>query len=93
MEAKKSRYPNGIKINETKCEVTLQSLLNHTAHKVIKVTTPEKLFEKAYDYELIWKWGWDDSRNHSQYKQVFQDDQGNDGNIVCTSMVPLRSLS
>lgn len=58
-------------------------LLNHTAQKIIKFTTPQK----AEDYELICKWGLDGSGSHTQYKQVFQV---NDGNIVCTLMVPLR---
>lgn len=91
LEAKKLCYPSDIQINEVKCEVPLQSLLNHTAEKIMKLVPLNEKINEVDNYELICKWGFDGSGSHSTYKQVFQDEQaGNDENIVCTSFVPLR---
>lgn len=46
LEAKKLCYPEGIHISEIKCEVPLQSLLDHTSHKIVNLITPRVNFEK-----------------------------------------------
>lgn len=96
IEAKKRCYPENITINETSAEVELQSLLNHTANRILKVSNdiieilnPEML----RDVRLILKWGFDGSSGHSEYKQRFADKNSSDATILLTSLVPLRMIA
>lgn len=95
LTARKECYPNDIMITETKGEVKLQSLLDHTAQRLVKVQLDviagvviddgnSKLYLKS-------KWGFDGSSSQSEYKQRFiEDAAASDADILLTSLVPLQ---
>ncbi|EFN80814.1 hypothetical protein EAI_17373, partial [Harpegnathos saltator] len=71
LEAKKRCYPDNISISD-QSEVSLQSLLDHTATRLIEVCKPVLCNVNPFlleNVELIVKWGFDGSSEHSQYKQ------------------------
>lgn len=98
LEAKQKCYPEDVRVTETTAEVELQSLLNHTAARIIE-SQREVLSaipqESMGDVFLIGKWGFDGSTGHSEYKQNFasSDDVTDDGSLFVTSYVPLRLVS
>lgn len=93
LDAKKNCYPKDITITETRAEVKLQSLLNHTCRRMLLV---QKDFIKELPSDtcgklnLIVKWGFDGSSGQSEYKQRFSDENSSDANILLTSIVPLQ---
>lgn len=93
-EAKQRCYPDGIEVYDDRAEVSLQSLLNHTASRLLQ--TFEELGTSVPQLELIVKWGFDGSSGQSRYKQ--NDASGSevsDQNFFATWLVPiqLRSVS
>ena len=93
LKARKECYPK--RITETKGEVKLQSLLDHTAQRLVKVqlnviagVVIEDGNSKLY---LKSKWGFDGSSSQSEYKQRFTEDTAaSDADILLTSLVPLQ---
>lgn len=89
-----------IKISETIAEVELQSLLDHTAKRIIEVQQESiTLFLKEnkkteIEILLMCSWGFDGSSGHSAYKQKYEsipsDVQVDDQNLFATTLVPLR---
>lgn len=93
--AKKKCYPdtNSYKIEELKVEVSVQSLLDHTAQRIIESTLNDfdnYSSDQLSCVELISKWGCDGSSGQSQYKQKFQSADSSDSNIFLVSCVPLQ---
>lgn len=93
--AKKRCYPSDITVNETLAEVKLQSLLDHTCDRILKVQ--EEVInslpsEVLTNLKLICKWGCDGSSGHSEYKQKFTNEDCSDGSMFLTSLVPLQIL-
>lgn len=77
-------------MTETKAEVPLQDLLNHTAHRLmahlkLELATTTPLL-------LIVKYGFDGT-NSTKYKQKWNGDSGDDEHIVCSSLVPLQLVN
>ncbi|XP_046384825.1 uncharacterized protein LOC124155152 [Ischnura elegans] len=91
-KAKKVTYPEGITIEEEKCEVDLQSLLNHTASRIISFIVQSGKEISASTCKLICKWGFDGSSGHSRYKQTWQTSNVKDDSLFATSLVPLQLL-
>lgn len=94
VQAEKKRcYPQNIDINESQAIVPLQSLLDHTATRLIQsqenVIQPHSTstFEKLVLYS---KWGFDGSSSHTQYKQKFISETADDKYMFLSSLVPLR---
>ncbi|KAF0291308.1 hypothetical protein FJT64_010548 [Amphibalanus amphitrite] len=91
--AKEKCYPVGINITGERAEVPLQSLLAHTAARLVELQEPVIRQVAGKDgtvaLELICKWGYDGSSSHSQYKQGGVID---DGQVFHTSLVPLQLL-
>lgn len=93
IEAKKKCYPFNILATNTSIEVPLQNILNHTASRVLemqKVVLPtftNNINETVTNLTMIYKWGSDGSGSQSNYKQVCE---GDDSNILTTSIVPLQ---
>ncbi|XP_055839998.1 uncharacterized protein LOC129907699 [Episyrphus balteatus] len=94
IQAEKSLcYPNNISVSETKAEVSLQSLLDHTANRLLN--SQQNIFElctvnPSDEIVLISKWGFDGSSSHTQYKQKFISECSDDKYMFLTSLVPLR---
>lgn len=88
--------PRNLQISETVSEVSLQSLLDHTASRIIqtlpKTLTMDLPSNKETAVVLIGKWGFDGSSGHSEYKQSFSESSGQDSNMFVTSYVPLRLM-
>lgn len=91
LDAKKRCYPSNECVTESSAEVELQSLLDHTASRILQsqkyvlngVDTSKELI-------LIGKWGFDGSTGHSAYKQKFSDSSIEDGSLFVTSYCPLQ---
>lgn len=93
LEAKKQCYPDGIKITDDSAEVSLQSLLNHTASRLLQAceTVLNQLNTSVRTLELIVKWDFDGSSGHSQYKQNASSDLNvSDRYLFATWLVPLQ---
>jgi len=92
--AKKECYPNDIQITETKGEIKLQSLLDHTVRRLAIVQADvlsRVVTEGVTTLHMTYKWGFDGSSNHSIYKQKFQESCDSiDSDLFLTSVVPLK---
>ena len=67
-----SKDSQGKEVSELSAEVDLQSLLDHTANRILESqresdTLPTGVLQNS-DVVLIGKWGFDGSSGHSQYK-------------------------
>lgn len=88
LEVKKECYLREMKIIETKAEIDLQNLLNHTAEKMFK-SFDIKMITKIDKEELILisKWGCNGASGQNKFKQKFLDNSINasDAFIYMTS--------
>lgn len=89
LEAKKTCYPENININESSATVPLQSILDHTASRILKGQNEQNIIDLPENLTLISKWGCDGSSGHNEYKQVFIENDRSDSNLFLTSLVPL----
>ncbi|XP_030849802.1 uncharacterized protein LOC115927723 [Strongylocentrotus purpuratus] len=96
-KAKEKCYPNDISVTEDSGKVPLQSLLDHTALRIIQeqkdtiTQVIENLEEdEQFNCELVCKWGFDGSSGHSEYKQKSTAGTLDDSSIFCTTLVPLQ---
>lgn len=94
IEAKKMCYPSNVVATNLSVEVPLQNILDHTASRVFEMqkevvlsTFTNNIKETATNLIMIYKWGSDGSGSQSNYKQKCE---GDDSNILTTSIVPLR---
>lgn len=95
LEAKKLCYPPDIIVTETCAEVKLQSLLDHTCERIIKIQDEvvSVLDPKiTSNLRCIFKWGCDGSSGQSEYKQKFSNENSSDSHIFLTSLVPLEII-
>ena len=95
-EAKQKCYPDDISITEDSAKVPLQSLLDHTALRIIqeqkeKITEAIENLEEdeQLNCELVCKWGFDGSSGQSEYKQKWTGTL-DDSSMFCTTLVPLQ---
>lgn len=105
-EVKKECRPPAecLKVTDVCAELPLQSLMDHTAHRllvlqeeviVIAAAAAKGAQKDELTIKLEAKWGFDGSSNLSQYNKKFEDDNAtatkkNDANLIATTMVPLR---
>ena len=95
--AKVECYPDGVVVEPGRAEVPLQSLLDHTARRLVRLQ--EDVIRQAagdkreIELELLSKWGFDGSTGHSFFKQGDIADPKNDGQAFVTSLVPLQMRS
>ena len=80
--------PENILITEVKCEVDLQSLLNHTLIRILEFISLDQ--SDSNNFTLLVKYGSDGSSGHSMYKQIFQNAGQSDSSIFITAIVPLE---
>ena len=93
-EAKKRCYPGDIFVDDFKATVPLQSLLDHTAHRILQVQE-EVLSEQLpgpKSLVLVSKWGFDSATGqHLYHQKTNQPDENVDENsLFVTNVVPLR---
>ncbi|XP_041969108.1 uncharacterized protein LOC121725968 [Aricia agestis] len=91
---KKECYPDIHRITETCAEVTVQSLMDHTAQRLLMHLGEADLNQQLNSAEkqslvLISKWGYDGSQQ-MQFKMKFVNEADSDANIFQSSMVPLQ---
>lgn len=93
LEAKKKLYPEGIIIEEKKCEVPLQSLLFKTCDTIIRCISLTGS-EDRRPLKLMCKWGFDGSSGYHAYKHLTSSTQQDvpkaEQSVFVTSIVPLR---
>lgn len=88
--AKKFCYPENIVVSETTALVALQSMLNHTAKRLL-LTIDSVIQTLEQDHVTLYtKWGFDGSSGHSSYKQAYYDSECSDSSVFITCIVPLR---
>lgn len=89
LQSKKECYPANVEVTESMACVPLQSLLDHTATRILMAQSEEMLENMDEETTLVSKWGCDGSSGHSEYKQVFTEENISDANMFLTSLVPL----
>lgn len=95
MNGKKSCYPepDSITITSVSASIKLQSLLDHTARRILEINSAEELNNlEICNLILMSKWSCDRSSGHSQYKQILPGEQEgfSDSHLFIASLVPLR---
>lgn len=86
-------YPKDVQVTETEAVVPLQSLLDHTATRLIHSQKSVLLTQSISSSDKIvlhTKWGFDGSSSHTQYKQKFISETADDKYMFLSSLVPLR---
>lgn len=102
LKAKTECYPNKIYITERGAEVELQSLLDHTAQKILKCKNFKIL--KDDSFILNGKWGMDGASGQQTFKQMwsnkndadstkFIEKDFSDKSVFCICYVPLELSS
>ena len=77
-----------MKVSQRGFEINLQSLLDHTIHRLFKDPTVSLPFQKEpYNMRFIIKYGCDGSSSQSTYKQKKNDPDIVDESIFTASMV------
>lgn len=84
-------YPHEMKINDSEACVELQNLVEHTSYRLLQTldtTLPEEC-------TVLYKWGFDGSSGHSEYKQLFAEDSMSqtDASLLNTTLVPVRIVN
>lgn len=88
---KASSYPKSITCIESQAEVPLQSLLDHTASRLLCVQKEVMIsLNPENKFILDVKWGFDGSSSHTQYMQKFASEKTHDKYMFLTSLVPIR---
>lgn len=98
LEAKNECYPDEVFVNsDTKAEVSLQSLLNHTSKRLVQlqqdILKTLNIKGETISLILVCKWGFDGSSGHSQYKQKFNSSNTSDASVFLISFVPIKLYS
>lgn len=88
--AKTETYQENIETTETRCVVPLESLLIHTARRLMESMTEAEVDSMESDVIMVAKWGCDGSSGHSNYTQKFSNTDFSDEALFLTSMVPLQ---
>ena len=94
-EAKNECCPsvNSMNLTETRAEIGLQALLDHTTRRLAEVQMPvlkHLVSVGVVEFKLVSKWGCDGSSGHSRYKQKFQDAEADDEYLFVFSLVPIK---
>lgn len=77
-----------ITISDTGVHISLQSLLDHTALRFIKLLRPD--LEPLMNLTMISKWGCDGASDQSRYKLNFDDESKDDSSVFICSLVPIK---
>jgi hypothetical protein len=96
LEAKKECYPSGIKVTESKAEIDLQNLLDHTVKRIFQSFDEKTVSQIDKDQlVLISKWGCDGTSGQSEFKQKFSENTSNvsDTFMYLVSTVPIQLVS
>lgn len=70
-EYKKECYPENIEVDETGASVELQSLVNHSASRVLHLKVDKLQILSENKLTMAWKWSCDGSSRQAEYKQKF----------------------
>lgn len=85
--AKAAALPGDMEGTELKCEVNLQSLLDHTVSRILKILNTTNI---PNELVLYCKYGFDGSSGHAQYKQVWETLGKSDSSLFISALVPLE---
>ena len=80
-------------ISETRAELPLQGLLDHTCSRLFKLESlalGELIETGRRSFTMLSKWGCDGSGRHAQYQQIFSDPSMTDSSLFLFSLVPLQ---
>lgn len=90
-EAKAAAYPNSLKITESKCEVSLQDLLDHTVKRLCTYLNLD--FDQDFNERLVLivKYRFDGT-NINNYKQKSEDKSAAHDHMFWCSIVPVQLI-
>lgn len=88
--AKKRCYPEIVKNENGVIFTPLQSLLNHTAERLLLTIPMENIPNKV---TIFYKLGFDGSSGQSQYKHMSDNDNIFNSTMFMTTLVPIRIVS
>lgn len=88
--AKKDSYPKDLVVTDAKAEIRLESLLHHTAERLLLFLGLQS--DDRIELKMVVKYGFDGT-NSSSYKQRWTNGVGNDDHIFCATIVPLQLIS
>lgn len=67
----------------------MQQLLDHTSTRLIftldNVNLPENI-------TMYFKWGFDGSSGHPEFKQIFDNSSFSDAHVLITTLVPIQAV-
>lgn len=91
-QAKQECYPpkNSISISDTFAKITLQSLLDNTAKRILDIKDCQTKIEPDKELTLFGKCGFDGASGQSVYKQMFDTVDSDDSSIFMSAYVPLK---
>lgn len=89
-KAKEDCLPDkrSIIITDTGVQILLQSLLDHTAFRFIRLLRSN--LQSLMNLTMVSKWGCDGASNQSRYKLNFNDESQNDHSVFICSLVPIK---
>lgn len=88
-----------ISVSETKANVTLQALVNHTAERIVKMQSDviiQRIMSEGStcaNLVLLCSWGIDGSSGHSIYHQRFEaaaENETSDNHLLVSALSPIR---
>jgi len=90
IDAKKLCYPNNCFVSETRCEIKLQDLLDHTSKRIVQIPTVKTHHENSFNsFEIFYKW--DGSNGQSPYIQIYENQNiCSDTDLFMFSIVPFQ---
>lgn len=93
-ELKLKCRPKEISYSETKVEVSLQNLLDHTVDRILSMQQEVLEIFVPTHCSLILSYGFDGSTGQSIYKQRFEQDNidGIDQSLFVTTIIPLKLI-
>lgn len=95
LQAKKECYTREIRASESKVEIDLQNLLDHTVDRIFQSLDEKTVSEIDDKLVLISKWGCDGTSGQSEFKQKFSENATDisDAFMYLASAVPIRLVS
>lgn len=96
LEYKIQCRPEGLMVTQSKADVPLQSLLNHTAKRILSYQ--EEVLNRMVEVNevtVILSYGFDGSTGQNSFKQIFIGESagGSDNSLFVTSVIPLKIIT
>lgn len=95
-ECKLQCRPDGLSVTESSAQIPLQSLVNHTAKRILSYQEEVLMqIDELNDVTLVLSYGFDGSTGQSSFKQIFSSNtpESLDNSLFVTSIIPLKLIT